>query len=277
MAREEGAGITHADATASTAGAVAAAVHLKLPPFWPADPDVWFAQVEAQFNTRGITSQKTRYDYVVAALSPEFATEVRDLILHVPDQPYDTLKRQLIQRTGLPEQRRVHRLVHSLELGDHKPTQLLRRMQQLLGDRAAEAEGPLLRELFLQRLPTNVRLVLAPSVAGKSLEEIAELADSVVDVAPPHVSSIDPPTLEVESLRAEIKELRELVSTLATRPHSPRPRSPSPSPRRRQLRFQSPPLSSSATTLCWYHRRFGDRARNCTPPCDRSGNDEASR
>ena len=280
MAREEGPGATNADATASAAGAVAAAVHLKLPPFWPADPDVWFAQVEAQFNTRGITSQKTKYDYVVASLSPEYATEVRDLILTVPDHPYDTLKRQLIQRTCLPEQRRIHRLVHSLELGDHKPTQLLRRMQQLLGGSAIAAEGPLLRELFLQRLPANVRLVLAPSIEGKSLEEIAQVADSVIDIAPPHVSAITPPSTEVESLRAEIKELKELVSTLTPRPRSPRPRSPSPSPslRRRQLRFQSPPpLSAPTTTLCWYHRRFGDRARNCTPPCDHPGNDKASR
>ena len=79
---------------------------------------------------------------------------MRDLILHVPANPYDTLKRQLIQRTCLPEQRRIHRLVHSLELGDHKPTQLLRRMQQLLGDSSAAADGPLVRELFLQRLAT---------------------------------------------------------------------------------------------------------------------------
>ena len=256
------------------AGTVTAAVHLKLPPFWPADPDVWFAQVEAQFSTRGITAQKTKYDYVVASLSPEFATEVRDLILHVPDNPYDTLKQQLIQRTCLPEQRRLRQLFHSMELGDRKPTQLLRRMRQLLRDGATAAEVPLLRELFLQRLPSNVRMVLASSVEDKSLEEIAESADKIIDVAPPNVSAITPPT--PDTVEALVKRMEELVSTLSTRSRSPRLRSPSP--RRQQPRLRSPPPPSlSPTSLRWYHRCFGDRARNCTPPCAKSGNDEASR
>ena len=191
------------------------AVNMKLPPFWPADPDVWFAQVEAQFNTRSITAQKTKYEYVVAS---EFATEVRDLILNVP---YDTLKPQLIARTTTPEQRRLQRLLQSVELGDLRSTQLLRRMQQLLGDDAAATGGPLLRELFLQRLPPNVHMVLASSGDAKSLDEIATLADRVVDGAPPSMASIvpAPPSSEVDDLRTEVSR-----STSAPTPHTPFPR-----------------------------------------------------
>ena len=248
-------------------------VQLKLPPYWLADPDIWFAQVEAQFNTRGITQQKTKYDHVVASLSPEFTMEVRDIILHVPtDDPNDTLKQQLIKRTHLSEQCRLQQLFHSLDLGDRKPTQLLQRMRQLLGDTAVAADGPLIRELFLHCLPSNVRMVVALAAAGKSLEETAELADSIVDIAPPSVAVVSPPDA-LESLRTEVKQLTKLVSSLATRNCSPAQRCTSP--RHSQPRLTPPPSASLTTILCWYHRRFGDRARNCTPPYDKAGNDQA--
>lgn len=246
-----------------------AAYSLKLPPFWPSDPQVWFAQVEAQFSTRGITTQRTKFDYIVASLSPEIATEVRDLILKPPtDDPYDTIKAKLIERTAASEQRRLQQLFNTEELGDRKPTQLLRRMQQLLGEKASSTDGSFIRELFLQRLPTNVRMVLASTGDKSNLEELAQLADKITEVAAPSIASVTAPqlTAEVDQLRAEIAGLRKLIRDLPTTRRPNRGRTPSPS------RSHSP----SQPAICWYHQRFGDSARKCKSPCARAGNEPAS-
>ena len=164
----------------------AVSVNLKLPPFWSSDPELWFAQVEAQFSTRNIRAQRSKFDYVVASLTPEIAMEIRDLILRPPEEePYVELKQQLIKRTTASEQRKLQQLFSAEDLGDRKPSQLLRRLQQLLGDRASTIDATFLRELFLKRLPNHVRMVLASTPDTVSINQLAELADKIVEMASP--------------------------------------------------------------------------------------------
>ena len=195
--------------------ATVSSVVLKIPPFWPADPELWFAQVVAQFATRGITVQKAKFEHVVASLSPEYAMEVRD---PPSTSPYDSLKDLLIKRTTASEQRRLQQLFNAEDLGDRTPSQLLRRMQQLLGDKASTAEPSFLRELFLQRLPPQVRMVLASTRDTEDLEVLASLADRVVEVATPSVSSVETSQLsaEVDKLRTDITDLKSLSSLSAS-------------------------------------------------------------
>ena len=93
--------------------------------FWPSDPELWFTQVEAQFTVKNITLQCTKFAHVVAALSPEAATEFRDLILTPPStNPFDVLKAILTERASLSKRRKIQQLLHAEELGDRKPSQL---------------------------------------------------------------------------------------------------------------------------------------------------------
>ena len=164
-----------------------AALQIKLPPFWPQDPQLWFAQIEAQFTTRHITVSRTKFDYVIASLAPEFAVEVHDLLLNPPDvTPYEVLKQELIKRTSASEQRRLQQLLTTEELGDRKPSQVLRRIQQLLGDKANTMDVEIMRELFLQRLPANIRMVLTLSAGEINLDKLAQLADRIVEASPMH-------------------------------------------------------------------------------------------
>ena len=212
------------------------------------------------------------FEYMVASLSPDIATKIRDLILTPStENQYTTLKEQLIQRTAVSKQQRIQQLLHTEELGDRKPTQFLHRLQQLAGD-AVGHDSVFMREIFLQRLPANVRMVLASANDSTPIAELAQLADKVLDVAVPMVSkvSVKPSPTEVELLQGEIATLKQELRTLqAKSSQGVRRRSPSPS-------RHSPNPVNRPSTICWYHQNFGNSAKKCRPPCSYSGNDPAS-
>lgn len=62
------------------------------------------------------------------------------------------------------------------ELGDQRPSNLLRQMRQLLGGTTVDADTSLLCKLFLQRHPSSMVLVLA-TVEDIPLDQLANLAN----------------------------------------------------------------------------------------------------
>lgn len=249
-----------------------AALAVRLPPFWPADPQLWFAQVESQFALRRITDQQTRFHHVVSALSSTDAAEVRDIIIAPPPTtPYDILRAELVRRTSLSEQRRLQQLLTTEELGDKTPSQLLRRMKHLLGN--ATIEDSLLRQLFLQRLPNDVRMMLA-SADSATLDDLAKVADRIVDASTTRAPEVYQATQSsyhpsdfCTAMERRMDQLTEMVAAL--RPTRSPSRGRTNSPARGDSRSHSP-----ANQQCWYHRTFGTRARKCT--CSPQGNTSAS-
>ena len=225
------------------------AVTVKLPQFWAADPIVWFAQVEAQFGLAHVVSEQTKYGHVVAILPPEAAAEVRDLLLSPPDiQPYTKLKELLLERLTPSPQKQLRQLLNTEELGDRTPSKLLRSMRRLMGAQAGE--DALLRELFLQRLPSQVQMILAASPQD-SLDALAKLADKVMENSPASITSVNSSITAPQNTVAE--QMAELTAAVTNLKLSQDKRSNS--------------QAQHKLNLCYYHRRFGNKARKCQPGC----------
>lgn len=256
-------------------------VAVKLPPFWADRPKLWFAQADSQFTISGIINEATKFHYVVAQLDTRYAAEVEDIIDDPPaENRYQFLRTKLIERLSASEEQRVRQLVSEEELGDRKPSQFLRHLRSLAGTSALQDN--LLRQLWLRRLPSNVQAILTAQ-ADFALDKLAELADKIVEVAPPpppfavnaasaaNAAPSDANQNDATVLNAILALTRQVAELATTGNQRARPRSRVRTPSRGQSAARS-----DATRWCWYHSKFREQAKRCTPPCGYSENPKGS-
>ncbi|XP_064468638.1 uncharacterized protein LOC135381844 [Ornithodoros turicata] len=242
---------------------------------------------ESRFTFAHITSQVTKFHHALSALPEDILIEVADIVNCPPaDASYDALKIAVVERTSPSDRQRLQELVLNEPPGDRKPSQVLRQMQHLIG--RSTFDPKLLRELFLSRLPPSVQLVSSAS-DDSDLPSLAAGADKVTEIASGQASAHTPSAVnsthllsspeacgtctsssassensELIALRDEIKGLAD-TSNRPTRRDSHSPARAGQS--RRIVRSPTLPSSSNRRLVCWYHRRFGRRARRCESPC----------
>ncbi|CAH8842111.1 unnamed protein product [Trichobilharzia szidati] len=257
------------------------AITLQLPTFWTHHPVAWFDHIEAMFALRNIHSQETKVNLVTVSLPENVMEEVSDVLADRSPGLYERLKQALIKRVALNDQQKVQELFRDVQLGDRKPTQLLRQMRQLVAD--SKIDDDFLKQLWLQRLPQAIQTILAP-INHSPLSELAEAADRVVETATSNTNIsaavTASPTQTKNSFAggssnvdvvAHITKLYEEICKLRidrrprgrsnSRTSSTRGRSSSRAGSRRCRPKNSQP------GVCWYHRRYGDKAQKCTRPC----------
>ncbi|XP_050521760.1 uncharacterized protein LOC126908202 [Daktulosphaira vitifoliae] len=235
-------------------------VAVKLPPFWSERPSLWFSQVDSQFAISGITSEETKFNYVVAQLDTRYAAEVEDIITNPPPtERYKHLRAKLVERLSISEEQRVRQLINEEELGDRKPSQFLRHLRSLAG--TTTLQDNILRQLWLRRLPSHAQAILTAQ-SELPLDKVAELADKIVEVQPApsqfvHAVATTNNKKELDVLAA-IEALTKQVSELcAKRPQRSRSRS----------RNRSNVELTNGKGWCWYHSTYGEKAAKCKAPC----------
>lgn len=228
------------DAGANMASANIYAVTVKLPDFWQHNPRPWFQHVEAQFQLRGITQDATRYFHVVAALDASTTARAMTLLEAPPAAgKYDAIKTFLLKLFELSELEKADRLLSLNGLGDGKPSELMDKMLSVLG---SADPGFIFTHIFLRQLPAPVRTALAssPLAASKDYRALAAEADRVflanrqqfVHALLPHQTTPPPPMDDYIDTAAAVTARRQPDGG-----------------------------------LCYYHARFGAKAKQCRKPC----------
>lgn len=256
-------------------------VSVKYAPFNRDDPEIWFTQLEAQFQLGGISVDGTMYGHLIAALDQETIKCVRDKVLNPPARDkYNSLKSSIIERICDSAKSKLNRLLSGLQLGDKKPSQLLREMQTLADNQMNDA---ILQNLWLQRFPTHTQEILA-CMENLSLEKLAAAADKIVEVQKPaEVYGLASSSRSSEPSSSATGDLKKSIDALSRRfenflrdhesgndRSTSRSRSTVRTVDNKISRQRSKSRSEEQVKLhpnCWYHHKFGSKAKNCIKPC----------
>lgn len=251
---------------------------VRLPPFWPNNPALWFAQVEANFFYSGVTADATKFALVVSQLEQQYAAEVQDIVVAPPEvNAYERLKSELIRRVSASQEERIRQVLTQEDIGDRRPSQYLRHLRSKID--SGTVPDNLLRTIWSSRLPPSVKAIIA-SQSEMPLDAVAELADKVLDaVTPaPHVVSAAQcastattvTRADYDALAARVDQLTQQISQLVACNSVSGDRGRRRYRRRSRSRATSSspaPSPSAQKDVCWYHRRFGEQAQRCTKPC----------
>lgn len=259
--------------SASTASELATVtVSSRIPEFWCDQARLWFVQCEAILTPQKL-SDEAKFNLVVTKLGKDVIQQVSDILLQQPlTKKYDTLKSRLLAVYEESENRQLQKLLSEIDLGDEKPSQLLRRMRDLARGKIPDET---LSIMWQSHLPAAVRSVLAVTDV-KDLENLAAIADKIMENTRPfQVAEIStkPSTSadNISVLQAQVAQLSLQVMELQKNQrfqHQKRNfnihnRYRSKSRGRNMIRRNS----RSAGDLCYYHARFRHRANKCTEPC----------
>lgn len=261
------------------------AASVKLPQFWTNCPEAWFIHAEMQFASRGVTQDKTKYEYVVTALPQEVIMTVLDVIQNPsPGDRYICLKSTLIERHSMSENRKLDKILSDSEIGDQKPSEYYRSLTLLAG---SNFSTDMLRKLWIRKLPKSLNIALTGSNLTDT-NELIRLADNLWEVLrSEEVASIrsnnsPQPNLEkvVQNLVEITTNMCESFKTLSLEVSSMRKhyedRGQYQDKRYFRSRSRSRGRSNSRGWVCKFHYRYGSKARNCEQPCSYSGQTEPS-
>ncbi|XP_076764833.1 uncharacterized protein LOC143431780 [Xylocopa sonorina] len=183
---------------------------IRVPPFYPEHPSLWFNQLEAQFALNGVVADHTKFYYVAAQLETKYPKEVQDIISNPPEsEKYETLKAMLTQRLSPTQNQRIPADLRKRRDRRHRtPSQFLRHMKNLTG---TTVTNDFLRTWWAGRLSAMTRAIVIAQT-DLPLTKIAEIADKIHEGTPKSETTVASVTSDTA-----ISQLMQKLQSLETR------------------------------------------------------------
>ncbi|KAK5648059.1 hypothetical protein RI129_002951 [Pyrocoelia pectoralis] len=163
------------------------------------------------------------------------------------------------------EETKFKKLLNEMQLGDRRPSQLLREMKTLATNRVTD---DFLKTLWLQRLPQQAQMIL--SASADDLSRLSVMADRICEVASsaPIINCISPEVKDISDDQNQLIELKSQITELSIAIEELRHQ-------RGRTQFQkfikgrnfARSKSRDNRRFCWYHTNFGAAAHRCQQPC----------
>lgn len=251
-------------------------VHARISDFWTTQPRLWFHQFEAIVNPQK-ASDLHKYQLVIAKLGRDELGQISDILENPPDSnKYDTLRSRLISAYEESETKQLQKLLTEIELGDQKPSQLLRKMRELGRNRVPEET---LKILWIGRLPHTIRAVIT-ACDNVNLDSIATIADKIMETSrPSEVYNVQKPSvsstildqqlanlhLEIAAMNKKIIQMENTRRDNYRQPAYNRSRSRSRSRNiNNQEKFRRQTAQPGDSNFkCFYHYIYGENAKKC--------------
>ncbi len=230
-------------------------VAFKIPDFWPHDPNMWFRKIESKFRICNIRQSSTKYHHLLSALPTVICSSINDSLAEIDENAkdaYEQLKALLMSRYTMDRWARAFELHKFPEIGDMKPSEMMRQMKALLlPDSPA---GTYFMAAFLLRLPADM-IDHIISQDCKDFNKMAEYADKYARRRGNTFAAVN----------ANHDTAINAVSGGRHQENSPHDR------RRRSLSRQgrssrkTPGPYKDDSDICYYHTTYSDKARKCKP------------
>jgi hypothetical protein len=216
------------------------------------------SKIESKFRICNIRQSSTKYDHLLSSLPTDICSSINDSLVEInenAEDAYEQLKALLMSWYTMDRWARAFELHKFPDIGDMKPSEMMRQMKALLPPDSAA--GMYFMAAFLLCLPADM-IDHIISQDFKDCNKMAEYADKLY--ARRRGNTVAAVNANHDSAINAISGDHRRESS----PHDQRPRSPS---RQGRSRRKTPGPYKDDSDICYYHTPYGEQARKCKPGC----------